>query len=233
MRGCLFVLLTGVVVLAAGFWFGGPPLAGAVVGATLTAAGLDAERIDVTVESDPPLRLAIGQADRVRIDARAVNWDGVRAERLVAELGGVDLLGRTARTAEGRLDDVVLEQSGAAEPYLAQVAFAGPAGAAATTVSVDRATAERLAIAAFQAGLGTRPERATLVAPDTVTFHVAGQSVSGRLEVGPGGTLRAATPLGPFVLVESRELPFELSSVTVGPGGLVLTGTLDLAGILE
>lgn len=232
MRGCLFVLLTGFIVLVAVFWFAGPPLAGAVVGATLTAGGLDAEKIDVTVESDPPLRLAIGQADRVRIEARNVDWKGVRAARLVAELGGVDLVGRTARTAEGHLDDVVLEQSGADEPYLVQVAFDGPAGAAPTIVRADRATTERLAIAAFQAGLGIRPERATLVAPDTVTFQAAGQSVSGRLEIGPEGTLRAATPLGVFVLVESSQLPFELSTVTVGPDGLVLTGTLDVAAML-
>jgi hypothetical protein len=232
MRGCLFVLLAGVIVLVGAFWFAGPPLAGVVVGTTLTAAGLDADQVDVAVEADPPLRLAIGQADRVRIDARNVDWNGIRAARLVAEFGGVDLLGRTAKTAEGRLDDVVLERSGEDEPIVVQVAFGGPADAATTVVGVDPATAERLAIAAFEAETGTRPARAMLIAPDTVTFEAAGQSVSGRLEIAADGSLRAATLLGTVVIVESDELPFELTDLSVGPTGLELTGTLDVAAML-
>ena len=49
MKGCLFVLVLGVGVLAAVAWFGGPPIAGAVVTTTLTAGGLTAATLDVDV----------------------------------------------------------------------------------------------------------------------------------------------------------------------------------------
>jgi hypothetical protein len=234
MRGCLFVMLAGVAVLAAAIWFAGPPLAGAAVGAALTSGGLSADEMTVDVESDPPLQLAIGQADRVTVSADDVNWNGIRAGRLEVELRDVDLIGRTVRTADGRLEEVQLEEIGEdGEPLLMEITFSGPADEAVTAISIDRPTAERLAAAAFEAQIGTPPESVDLVAPDVVRFTSAGQIVSGRLEVTTAGELQAATPLGSVTLLENRGLPMQLTDVSVGQGGIEVTGLLDVSSLLD
>jgi hypothetical protein len=234
MRGCLFILLAGMAVLVGVVWFVGPPLAGAAVEATLTSGGLDADEMDVLVESEPPLRLAIGQADRVTIEAAGVEWNNVRAGTMTVELRDVDLVNRTVRTADGRLDDVELEQTDdEGDPLFFAVVFSGPSDEAVTAVSIDRRTAERLAIAAFEAELDVRPDGASLVAPDTIRFTSGDQVVSGRLEVTAAGELQATTPLGIVTVVESVGLPLELTDVSVGPSGLELTGTLDVSSLLD
>jgi hypothetical protein len=234
MRGCLFVLLTGLALLVGVIWFAGPPIAGLGVEATLVSSGLDAEEIDVRVEADPPLRLAIGRADRIRIEATGVVWNEVRAGELTVELRDVDLIARTVRTAEGRLDDVELEQIGEdGKPLLIRVVFSGSGDRADTTVSIDRRTAERLAIATFEAEIGNRPDDVALVSPDTIQFTVAGQAVRGQLEVTAGGNLRATTPLGSVTILESGGLPLDLTDVSVGSGGIELTGTFDVSSLID
>lgn len=234
MRGCLFVMLAGVAVLVAVVWFAGPPLAGAAVGVALTSGGLSADEMTVDVESDPPLRLALGQADRVTVEADDVNWNDIRAGRLQVELRDVDLIARTVRTADGRLEGVQLEEAGEdGEPLLMAMTFSGPADEALTAISIDRATAERLAAAAFEAEIGTPPESVDLVVPDTIRFSSGGQSVIGRLEVTTAGELQAVTPLGSVTLLESRGLPMELNDVSVGPVGIEVTGLLDVSSLLD
>lgn len=234
MRGCLFVLLTGVLVLVGVVWFAGPPVAGTLVETTLTAAGLNADEMDVTVETDPPLALATGRADRVSIDARGVTWNEVRAGRLTLELGGVDLFGRTARTADGEIDDVELALTGEDdEPLLVAIVFSGPANAALTAVSIDGPTTEALAAAAFTEELDIAPDRVTLVAPDTIRFEAAGSSVDGTLAVGVGGRIEAATLLGTVTVFETSGLPLRLTDLSLGPDGLEVTGTLDVASLLR
>lgn len=234
MRGCLFVLLTGLAVLVAVVWFGGPPLAGVAVGAALTSGGLDADGMTVAVESDPPLRLAVGQADRVTIDASDATWNDVRVGRLTVELLDVDLIGRSIRSAEGQLDEVELDATDdEGEPLLMAIVFSGPADEAVTAVSIDSQTVQRLAITAFEAELGVRPDAADLVAPDTVQFTAGGQSVTGQLEVTTAGELQATTPLGTVTVLQSAGLPLELTAVSVGPAGLELTGTLDVSSLID
>ncbi len=232
MRGCLFVLLLGVAVLAGVAWFGGPPIAGAIVATTLTASGFEARTLDVVVEADPPLTLAVGRADRVSIEAEGVAWNDLRAESMELELTDVDLLARTAVRAVGRFDDVELA-SPDEEPVRVDVAFEGPAGRADTTVGIDRPSVIRLAIAAFEAELNIRPDAVALVAPDTVRFTAAGQSVDGRLRISADGAVEATTPLGTVRLVETNQIPLTLTGLTVGDDGLELLGRLDIASLLE
>ena len=108
MRGCLGVLIIAAIFVVAGAWFGGPPVAGALVTTGLTTAGLQSDDLDVDVDADPPLKLALGQADSVTIDATDVEWDGLHADTLELVLLDVDFLARTAAQVSGRLTGVEL-----------------------------------------------------------------------------------------------------------------------------
>ena len=106
MRGCLSVLIIAAAFLVGVVWFGGVPLAETVVEASLTASAFEADELDVTVGADPPLQLALGRADRVEIEATGVRWEDLRAGSMSMRLDGVDLLARTATTADGEFRDV-------------------------------------------------------------------------------------------------------------------------------
>src|SRR5919112_3846543 len=112
MRGCLTILVLAAAFVVGAIWFGGPPLAGTVVEASLTGAGLTADELDVTVSSDPPLGLVTGRADRVSIHATGVGWGSIEAESMDLDLIGVDLFGRTATSADGTFDGVAVEAPG-------------------------------------------------------------------------------------------------------------------------
>lgn len=231
MRGCLFVLLLGLAVLAGVAWLGGPPIAGIVVTTTLTAGGLTAETLDVDVESDPPIAVAIGRVDLLTITGTNVAWNDIAASSMELELTDVDLVGRTAEDTAGRFVDVVIE-SPDDEPVLVDIDFAGPADAADTTIAIDRASIQRLAAGAFETQLGIVPESVDLVGPDTIRFSAAGQSVDGRLSVTASGAVEARTPLGTFEVLDGGGLPLEITDLAVGPGGLEITGLLDVASLL-
>src|SRR5258705_10274998 len=114
MRGCLSVLVLAVVFVGIAIWFGGPPLASAVVRTALTGSGFVAETLDVTVVADPPLTLGVGRASRVTIPATGATWDDLHLASLDMTLHSVDLVARTAATVCGRLARVQL--SGARGP---------------------------------------------------------------------------------------------------------------------
>ena len=80
MRGCLGLLVLTILLVVAGVWFGGPPIAGGVVRTSLGSAGLRSEDLDVSVQADPPLELALGHADRVVVTGTNVEWDDSHAE---------------------------------------------------------------------------------------------------------------------------------------------------------
>jgi len=101
MRGCLSVLVIAALFVVVGAWFGGPPLASALVTTGLASSGLHAGHLDVKVQSDPPLGLALGRADRVVVSGTDVEWNGLTADTLDLTLNGVDFLGRRADQANG------------------------------------------------------------------------------------------------------------------------------------
>jgi hypothetical protein len=233
LRGCLSVLIIAAAFLVGIVWFGGPPLAETVVEASLTGSGFEADRLDVTVAADPPLALAVGRADRVEIEATGVRWKDLRAGSMTLRLSGVDLLARTATTADGRFHDVELPVAGG-DPALVGITLAGPADGAATTIEIDGPAVSRMALAAFEQEFGTRPDTVELVAPNRIQVRLGGTALSGTLQVEADGALIVASTLGAVRLVEpDSSLPLRLTGVSVGDTGLRLTGTIDLASLLR
>jgi len=233
VRGCLSVLIIAAVFLVGIVWFGGVPLAETVVEASLTSSAFEADELDVTVHADPPLELALGRADRVEIEATGVRWEDLRAGSMTLRLDGVDLLGRTATTADGQFRDVELAVAGG-EPALVGIAIHGPANGARTTIEIDRPTVNRMALAAFEETFGTRPDSAELVAPNGVRVGIGGRELNGTLRVDVDGALVVSSGLGTIRLVEpDPSLPLRLTSVSIVDGGLALTGTLDVSALLR
>lgn len=234
MRGCLSVLLLAALFVLGALWFGGPPIASTVLEASLTSSGFTADELDVTVEATPPVRLVVGRADRVTIHAQGVRWNGLEAESMALELDDVDLFARSAGHTDGSFEGVELQGPGG-EPVLVSIDLNGPAEAATTTVHVDRQTVERIAKAAFEAEFGIKADAVELVAPDAVRLTIAGQSVSGRLEVFGDGGLAVSSPLGPSLTLVASDpgLPLTLTGLSVVDGGLVLTGTLEVSSLIR
>lgn len=233
MRGCLSVLLLGIGFVAAAIWFGGPPLASAIVKSTLNGTGFASDTLDVTVTADPPLTLALGRAKSVAISATGVRWNGLRLASLALTLGSVDLVGRTAATADGRFGDVQLRGPGG-RPVLADVAMKGAADAAKTTVTIDAATVSAMALTAFESSYGVRPASVTLVAPDVIRLKVGGLTVTGQLAVGADGSLVAIANGSRIHLVDpDPSLPFQMTGLAVSPTALQLQGTLDVGSLLR
>jgi hypothetical protein len=232
VRGCLSVLIIAVIFLVGIVWFGGVPLAETVVEASLASSAFEADELDVTVHADPPLVLALGRADRIEIEARGVRWEDLRAGSMTMRLDGVDLLGRTATTADGQFRDVELAVAGG-EPARVGIAIHGPADGALTTIEIDGPTVNRMALAAFEKTFGTRPDTAELVAPSEIRVGIGDRELNGTLRVDVDG-LVVSSGLGTIRLVEpDPSLPLRLTSVSIVDGGLTLTGTLDVSALLH
>jgi hypothetical protein len=233
MRGCLSVLVLAIAFVAIAIWFGGPPLASAVVQSTLTGNGFVADALDVEVTADPPLTLAVGRARSIDVTASGVHWNNLRMTSLVLSLGSVDLVARTASTAEGSFSGVELPGAGG-DPVVADVTFSGPAAAARTTITVDAVTVDRLAVDAFQAEFGLRPSSVSLAEPDTVRVALGGLTVNGQLAIAADGSLVAlATGRTVRLVAPDPTLPLRLSSLSVTDGDLVLRGTFDVSTLLR
>src|SRR5215217_2883840 len=128
MRGCLSVIVVAALFILGALWFGGPPLAGTVVEATLAGSGFVAAEMDVEVEAEPPLTLVGGRADRITIHASDVLWHGLHAGTMTLAIDDVDLFARTAGHVEGSFEDVELRaESGSTIPVT--IALEGPADA--------------------------------------------------------------------------------------------------------
>lgn len=233
MRGCLSVIVLAIAFVGAVVWFGGPPLASGLVTLALQGSGFSADQLDVRVTADPPLELALGRADRVVIRASGARWRGVRLASLGVTLGTVDLLARTAASADGRLSGVELDTSGG-QAVVADVAFEGSADAAATTIRIAAATVESAAIDAFETTFGVRPSSAGLVAPDTVRVVLDGLTLDSRLSIDAKGSIVALAKGETIVLfTPSSALGLRLTSFAVTSSGLVLHGTLDVAAVIR
>ena len=233
MRGCLSVVTLAGVFLAVAIWFGGPPLASAVVESTLTGTGFASDTLDVEVTADPPLTLALGRADRVAIHATNVKWNDMRLASLSLSLGSVDLVGRTAATADGRLGGVQFVGTGG-KLVLADVELSGRADAADTTITIDGAVVSDMALSAFEKEFGLRPTSASLVAPDVVRLKLAGMTISGQLAVAEDGSIVAKAGGSTIrLLAPDPSLPFRLTGLAVTPEALVLHGTFDVSSLLR
>lgn len=238
MRGCLFTLLLGAVVIGVIVVIGLPAVAAGVLTGALSAAGLVADDTTVTVSSDPPTDLLGLHADRVHVTASDATFRGLEIGSLDLVLGDVKVLERTAGAIDGQLDDVAIRVGGGERVTLDRITVGGTPDAITTTAIVPNADAEALIADAIETQTGTRPSAVNLTAPDGLTVKVAGQTLKGRFAINGRGDLVVRGTSGAIdgqevALVRGGEdLPIELTSVKVtADGGLRLTGDLSI-GIL-
>jgi hypothetical protein len=116
----------------------------------------------------------------------------------------------------------------------ATVEIAGRGPSASVTITIDRSTAEAMAAAAFERQTGIRPSSTTLTEPNVIRFKAGQIDGSGAITVGPDGSLGVASPRGRVIVIEpGASEPIHLTSVSVEGGDLVLTGTVDLASLVQ
>ena len=239
MRGCLFTLLLGAIVVGFVVVVGLPAAAAGILTAGLSAAGLVADDTTVTVTSDPPTDLLGLRADRVRVTATDATFRGMEIGALDLALGDVADPGADGRERGRRADRRHADRTPAASgsPSSGSRSWAARTGSRRRPSSPAR-EAEALIADAVEAQTGRRPTSVTLRAPDRVSFVLGGTTVAGQLGVTPDGDLVVRGDDGltqgrEVVLVRGGEdLPIELTSVRVtGAGDLRLTGDLAV-GIL-
>ena len=227
MRGCLFVLVAGLAVVAAAAWFAAPPLTSTVIASILEGSGYHAASSTITATADPPLRLLLGHADRVTVDGQGVTWRTFRAARLDLTLRDVDLFGRTAGSIEGTISGAELQTTDDPAPT-ADVAIDGTGSRADATLRVSGATVDRLVKSGFAKEFGVTVASTSLVAPDVLRISAAGTTVQGRLAIDPTGPLVLMTAVGSVDLFRfDPSFPITLVGVRVRGADLELTGTLD------
>jgi len=237
MRGCLFVILFAAAVLGVGAWFLAPTLAAAVIDGALQSSGFAADSKTLTVAADPPVRLLVGRADRIDLDAQGVRWRTLAATRLGLEVDDVDLFARTARTVHGRFDGVAVtdgEGTPSTSTAVATITFEGPAGAAITTVDVDGESVRALVTAAVLRAFGARLTGVQLVPPNGLRLVAPGMSIDGALVVDVGGHgIGLSNRLGtvPIVTVDPS-LPLRIEAVQVDATTLTIRGVLDVQSLL-
>lgn len=234
MRGCLFTLLLGAIVVAFAVIVGLPILAGGILTAGLSAAGLAADDTTVTVSSNPPTDLLAMRADTVRITATDATFRGMAIGSLDLALGDVRILDRTAGAIDGELRDVRVTVAGGQVLTLNRITVLGAGRDIATTTVVPNEAAEDLIADAIEEQVGIRPESVSLDRPDLLTIR-AGVAVTGRLDVTASGDLVIRADDGPLagsqvvLLRGGDDLPIELTSVRVNDnGGLRLEGDLSI-----
>lgn len=235
MRGCLFTLLLGAIVIGFIIVVGLPAIAAGVLTAALTGAGLNATDTTVTVTSDPPTDLVGLRADTVHVTATDADFRGMQIGSLDIVLGDVAILDRTAGAVDGQLDDVTVRAAGGERVTIDRITIGGTLDRLTTTTVIPNAEAEALIADAVEAQTGTRPTGVTLSAPDGLAVKVGGQTIKGTFAVNGKGDLVVRATSGPvadteIVLIRGGEdLPVELTSVKVTKdGGLRLAGDLSI-----
>jgi hypothetical protein len=234
MRGCLFTLALGAVVIALIVVVGLPQVAAGMVTTAVTAAGLQADDTSVTVSSDPPTDLVGLRADRVRVRATDATFRDLVIGELDLVLGDVSILDRSAGSVEGTLTDVTITGLGGREVTLDEIGVAGGGDDVTATTLLDGAVAERLIADAVEERTGARPDSVSLRDPDRLVIE-AGIEVGGTLDVDRAGNLVLDLDDNPLGLEEvvllrgGEDLPIRLTDVLVTPGGdLQLDGDLAI-----
>lgn len=233
MRGCLFTLVLGFVVVALVVVIGLPAIAAGVITAGVRAAGLASNDITVNVSSDPPWDLLGLHADRVRVRATTATFRGLQIGALDVTLQDVAILGRTAGGVNGQLSAVTVPNIGGYPLGLASIVLSGGGSAVTASTTVAAIDAQTLVASEISSATGiTLPVTAVrLVAPNKVVVKASGLTATATLSVDPAGNLLATLPgVGPVTVLRAGEdLPMRLTAVKVdASGGLVLAGTLSV-----
>jgi hypothetical protein len=237
MRGCLFILGLGAVVLAILLLVALPALAGSIVGAGLREAGLEGEDTRVDVAGDGPFDLLGLRAGLVRVRATDAAFRDLEIASLDLTLRDVSLLSRQAGSVTGRLDGVLVPGARGAMAengvQVRRIVLTGAAADVNAVVLIDAGEVLVLVADGVQGAIGIRPRDVRLVEPDRLTIDLTLFAVTGSLAIDGRGALVLRASEGPFaglggiVLFEpSARVPLRLSSVRVAPEGLELTGRL-------
>lgn len=232
MRGCLFVLVLAAVVVGVASWFGAPVLASTLARTALEGAGFRAASSTVTVTADPPPKILLGRADRLRIVGAQVDFRTFHAAGLDLTLTDVDLLGRRAATIRGRVSGAELTTA-EGPAATADVAIDGAADAAAATIDVAADAVEEAVRTAFRREFAVAVAGIEFRAPDVLRITSAGSTLEGRLGVAGDGSITLSNALGSATILSlDPSFPLALRSVGVAGGNLRIIATLDAQALL-
>ncbi len=232
MRGCLFVLIVAALVVTVGAWFGAPLLAGAVVDTELRDAGFETTTLDTTITADPPLRLLLGHADEIHIEATGVAYRTFHAERLDLTLTDANLDGRFFTTIRGTIGGAEVDtQDGV--PTTADVSIDGDASGADAEIRVAGTTVDRVVRATLADEVGVAITRTDLLAPNILRIVTPAATIEGSLIVDANGAIALSTRLGDTrILGLDPSFPLRLRSVQVVGADLRIDATLDAEALL-
>lgn len=234
MRGCFFVLVLGVALIAGIAWFGSGPLVEAAIGAALGGSGYRAGTSTISATADPPPRLLLGHADEVSIAGSDVDWRALHAGNLSLTLDDVDLLGRSAATIRGSISDARIDDGRGGSAAATSIQLSGPADAATTTIVVDPAVVRATIVAAAARQFGVTIDDVQLVGPDRLELVTGLGTLEGRLIIDGTGALAFATRLGSVpILSIDPNLPLRLTDVAIVDRALQLQGVLDVETLLR
>jgi hypothetical protein len=237
MRGCLFIVALGGVVLALVVILAVPAFAASLIGASLGAAGLESDDTQVDVVGDGPLGLLGGTAATVRVRADNATFRNMAIASLDITLRDVSLLSRRAEGLTGRLDGVIVPGDGGAAGddgiNLRRIVLEGPTANVRAVALVDAAEVLVLVSDGVHDAIGLRPRDVRLDGADRLTIDLTLFQVRGSLAINEAGALVLRASEGPFagtggiILFEpGRSVPLRLTAVRVVPDGLELTGRL-------
>jgi hypothetical protein len=227
VRGCLFVLIAGALLVGLLAWFASPLLASAAIGISLQNGGFSATTQTITATSDPPPKLLLGWADRVEIQATGVAFRTFRAASLDLVLHDVNVVERSARTISGTIDRASVATADGV-PTEADVRVETSGSEDVTEIVVSGATVDRVVRATFADQVGVAITRTELVAPDTLRIVTPAATLEGRLIIDASGAVAFSTRLGQSrILSLDPSFPLHLRSVSAVGGDLRIEGVLD------
>jgi len=234
MRGCLFTLLLGAVVIGALVVFALPRVLEGAIAASLTTAGFQARETSVRLEQDDPLALIGLKADRLTIDAVDARVGGLDAGSVNLVLEDVDLGSRTADAVTGRLGDVTTVSAG--DPIdIPEIRLEGDTTKLEAVASIDASDVEAIVKDRVTAALGEPPTSVRIEAPNVMTITVRGFPVTGTLLVDETGALRLSLsdPVSmDLVILEPKATLMDVRAVRVAGDRLVLEGDVDVATLI-
>ncbi len=229
-RGCLVSIVVFVTLVLGVLWFALPPVVGGLAAGVLDAVGVHGTGTRVDVGADPPLRLILLDADRVRVRSDDVEIQNVHADSLDITLRDVSISGRRFAFIEGTMSGVRVTADSGTTLEAETVRITGPAEAAGVAITLNRASVQSLISTAVTASTGNAVNRITLASPDRVAVATPRGTVDGRLRVSPAGELFLALASGEQIplVATGADPPGRLRSVQVAGDGLELAGLIDL-----
>jgi hypothetical protein len=218
-----FALLVGLLVFVAL-----PALASPLLGQLVRDAGLQADRLSVSVPYFDP-GLIVGQPSRLRLEAGDVELGPATAAGLDLTLGEVDLLGRTFESVRGNVRDTELT-AGGLNVAVDRIDIEGPATQARVTAhfAPDQA-ADILRQSARRVGVALDDVR---LVDDAVRLRVAGFEARATVAVEGGALVLRAEHLPALLLLQpAPSEPWRLTEASVSSDGLTVSGVVDAAAL--